>query len=175
MPLFRGGNSRPTRSFRSDRGRIGPGRRGKYGGHPAHVKTGAAPSIPFRGSRIDEAADLVAGRSDGDVNESELSEEQTILTSSGGESESSESDAGPNVSYNVLLQTLKPAAPDAAPKRKRRKLETSEVSPSLTGDVTTGYEDLEEVAGQEVSSEEDIVDEPAEEDDDPTRTFISSN
>lgn len=173
MAPFGRGKSSSTRKFQSKRGRSGTARGNKHGGPLGHVGTSAALNTPFQVSRVDGAANLVAGSSDGDAEESELQEEELKELSS--PDVSSESDTGPNVSYNVLLQTLKPSAPGGKPKRKRRKLETSEASPSVSIGLTGNNGGLEEIVEQGDTSEEDIADESVEEIDDPKSTLIQSS
>ncbi|KAL8927784.1 MAG: hypothetical protein Q9208_002200 [Pyrenodesmia sp. 3 TL-2023] len=167
MAPFGRGKSSSARNFQSKRGRFGTARSNKHAGRSGHVGTSAARSTPFQASRLDEAANLVAGSSDGDSEESGLEEEELKELSS--LDETSESDAGPNVSYNVLLHTLKPAAPGGKPKRKRRKLETPEASPSLLIGLSGDSGGLEEIAERGDTSEEDVADESAEEIDDPKK------
>lgn len=161
MAPFRRGKRDSRSSFQTQRGRSVTGRDNRRGGRSHNGGPNTASSTPFQASRVDEAVNDGSEASEVNAAANEPVEEaEGFLTLS----ESSDSDAGLEKPYNLLLKTLKPEAPRGEPKRKRRKVEPIETPLSAQAEPVEVEDALEELQDQAASSDEDTGDESAEDD-----------
>ncbi|KAL9601333.1 MAG: hypothetical protein Q9219_002628 [cf. Caloplaca sp. 3 TL-2023] len=161
MASFKRGNSNSKKGFVSARGgssnRFGGKRSGPYGG----VRPDTAKSAPFKTSRVDEV--IKPDPEDSDATQDPNNSDVQSQESSSHES-SSDSDAGYEKPYSILLQALNPPASRGEPKRKKRKfepavfVEPSRADLSVDLDITDRPEDEDDML--EIVADESEADEP---------------
>ncbi|KAL8942956.1 MAG: hypothetical protein Q9216_001371 [Gyalolechia sp. 2 TL-2023] len=154
MALIRRGKSGPRNGFNPSKGRSIARRGGPKNGSHGNRDFNAAPSNPFKASRVDEAIDSDSESSDAipEANDAHLGLEESSSHES-----SSESDVDSEKPYSVLLQALKPSAPRGEPRRKKQKIEPIEAPVPVTADV-----EAQSDAEEGIEDEDDLLEEDSE-------------